>query len=108
MPVVIGGALLAGLGAGAATLGLLDLSHEVIFGESLSNNAGYLTFVGETIGGDTGRVCGLVGDTVVDAFGFGKGLKPLPKTVFDITTTAAGGYSLTNDIADISKEASKP
>jgi len=103
-PVFVVGTVLTSLGAGGMALGLRDLLQELIFGESLSNNAGYLTFVLGTFGGETGRACGLAGDTIVDAYGVKKGLFPMPKTAFDITTTVAGTISLTNDIRDIKKE----
>jgi len=100
-PAIVFGAVVAGVGAGTVTLAGLDLTHESIYGESLSNNAGPFTFVGETLGGDTGGKAGLVADTAFDAFGVYKGVVPLSKTAFDVTTTTAGIINLSNDIKDI-------
>jgi len=104
VPVVAAGVLLSSVGGAGLFLGMADLSIEIEYGKSLTDNAGPLTFVGEGYFGETGRACGLAGDTVVDAFGVAKGMRPLPKNVFDITTTAASAISLSNDTRDIYKE----
>lgn len=104
VPAVAAGVLLSSVGGAGLFLGIVDLSFEIEYGESLTDNAGPLTFIGEGYFGETGRTCGLAGDTIVDAFGVAKGVRPLPKNVFDISTTAAGTMSLTNDLKDIKKE----